>query len=121
MAKKIYSMFCGRWSCDMPHAGHIALIRTELDKNKNVCIAIRDTNISEKDPYTVRQRVKMFKKVFKEEYRKGKIKIIKIPDIECIVYGRGVGYEIKQVRLSPELEAISGTKIRKKLNEIKKN
>ena len=42
----------------------------------------------------------------------GKYRTIVIPDIESVCYGREVGYEIKGIRLDPEVEAISGTKIR---------
>jgi len=114
---KIYSLFIGRWQCK-PHAGHIALIKTAIDRGKNVCVAIRDTTISEKNPYTVKERKKMIKKALKKafgrEWKKDKIKIITIPDIDEVLYGRRVGYVVKEVRLSTELESISGTEMRKK-------
>ena len=114
--KKIYSLFIGRWQCK-PHAGHVGLIKTELDRGKNVCIAIRDTEISKKNPYTTEQRKKMLKNTFKLDWKKGRVKIITIPDIDCVVYGREVGYKIKEVKLSFELESISGTKIRNKMKK----
>jgi hypothetical protein len=40
------------------------------------------------------------------------LKIITIPDIEGVVVGRTPGYSYHQIRLSPELESISGTRIR---------
>ena len=115
MAKKVYSLFVGRWQYF--HKGHEALIRTALDEGRNVCIAIRDTEMSENNPYSVKQRKKMIKKAFKGERKNGRIRIITIPDIDEICYGRNVGYEIKEVKLGKELESISGTKIREKLRQ----
>ena len=117
MAKKTYSLFIGRWSPF--HKGHEALIRTALNEGKNVCIAIRDTEMSEDNPYSVKQRKKMIKRAFKGEKERSRIRIITIPDIDEIVYGRKVGYRIKEVRLDKELESISGTKIREKLRQKK--
>ena len=69
-------------------------------------MAIRDTPIDKDNPYTVRERKKMIKTAFP------KIKIIVIPDIEEIVYGRKVGWGIREIKLDAETEAISATKIR---------
>ena len=41
-----------------------------------------------------------------------KIKIIEIPNIMDVFYGRGVGYNIEQLELSKELQDVSATKIR---------
>jgi adenylylsulfate kinase len=94
------SLFIGRWQ--PPHEGHKKLI----GKRKNVVIAVRDTPISKKNPYTFRQRKKMLKEMF------GDIKIIKIPDISEVCYGRKVGYKITRIKLNKKLEDISATKIR---------
>ena len=42
-----------------------------------------------------------------------KIKVVELPNITDIFYGRGVGYNIEQLELSKELQAVSATKIRK--------
>ena len=42
-------------------------------------------------------------------------KIISIPDIESVNYGRGVGYEINELTPPEEIGNISATEIRKKL------
>ena len=41
-----------------------------------------------------------------------KIKIIELPNIMDIFYGRGVGYNIEMIELSQELQQVSATKIR---------
>jgi len=110
-----YSLFIGRWQCLPPHKGHIALIETALNQGKNVLIAIRDTEKDESNPFTMERRKEGLEKAFKRWGNK--VKIIEIPDIEEIVYGRKVGYGIREVYLSKDLESISGTKIREAQKE----
>ena len=42
----------------------------------------------------------------------GRFKIMLVPNITNISYGRGVGYKIEEVVLSEEIQKISATKIR---------
>lgn len=103
-----YSLFIGRWQPF--HEGHKKLIQKVLDEGKNVCIAIRDTEISKENPYTVMEREMMIVKAFPDaDFR---IVIIRIPDIEEVCYGRKVGWGIREIRLDEETEKISGTEIR---------
>ena len=44
-----------------------------------------------------------------------KVKVIIIPDIESVNYGRGVGYDIIEHVPPSDISKISATKIRKKL------
>lgn len=106
--KKIYSLFVGRWQPF--HKGHKALIETVLKEGKSVLIAIRNTDISESNPLTVLERKRVIKKALAEW--KDKVKIISIPDIEEVCYGRKVGWGIREITLPKELEDISATKIR---------
>jgi len=105
-----YSLIIGRFQ--PLHQGHITLIRKVLNENKNVCIALRNTPISNTDPYNIKKRKLMFKKEFNKEIKKGKLIIIKIPDIEEVVYGRKVGWGIREIRLDEKTENISATNIR---------
>lgn len=79
-----------------------------MNKDEPVIVAIRDTEKSEDNPYSVRQRRAMIKRAFGS-----RVKVIVIPDISKIAYGRAPGYEIEQIRLGAETEKISGTGIRK--------
>lgn len=101
-----YSLFIGRWQPF--HEGHQKLIQKVLDEGKNVCVALRDTEISETDPYSTKEREEMIKKVFPQ------VKVVVIPDIEEVVYGRKVGWGIRELHLDKETEDISATKIRQK-------
>ena len=106
-----YSLFIGRFA--PLHDGHAAIIEKVLAEGKNVLVAIRDTPISSTDPFTYKERKAMFKKRFGN-----RIKVIKIPDIEEICYGRKVGWGIREIKVDPEIEAISATKIRAGLTEL---
>lgn len=106
-----YSMFIGRFQPF--HKGHIEIIKKLLSENEKVIVAIRDTPISDINPYSVKERTEMIRKEF---YNKNKVKIITIPDIKSIVYGRDVGYNIRNIRLDKSLESISATDIRNKKN-----
>jgi hypothetical protein len=54
----------------------------------------------------------MFKKAFGD-----KVKIIPIPDVEDVCYGRGVGWGIREIRLDAQTEEISATKIREAMEK----
>lgn len=105
-----YSLFIGRWQ--PLHEGHKKLIQTVLDEGRNVLVAIRDTPISEKDPFSVQERWVMIRTAFPDDMR---VRIMSIPDIEEVVHGREVGWGIREIKLGAELEAISGTKEREKM------
>jgi len=111
----IYSLFIGRYQPF--HKGHKTLIKKVLDEGKNVCIACRDTKISKDNPYNYKQRKKMIRKEFPDKER---VKIISIPDIESIVIGREVGYNIERIILDEKTEKVSATSIRDKLNNYAK-
>jgi len=46
---------------------------------------------------------------------KGRYKIMVVPNIVNITYGRDVGYKIEQEHLGEDIEQISATKIRKEM------
>ena len=48
---------------------------------------------------------------------KGQFKIMLVPNITNICYGRGVGYKIEEIVLPEEIQKISATKIRAKMRE----
>lgn len=112
---KKYSLFIGRFQ--PLHEGHIKLIRSVLDEGKNVCIALRGTPIDKDNPFSLLDRKAMFWGDFREELISDKMKLIEIPDIEEVCYGRKVGWGIREIRLDKDTEAISATKIREANNE----
>lgn len=101
-----WSLFIGRFQ--PLHDGHIKLIRRVLDdEGKPVLIALRDTPINESNPFTLDERRQMFQKEFGD-----RVKVIAIPNISAVCYGRKVGYDVRRIRLNSQTEEISGTKTR---------
>ena len=87
-----YSLFIGRWQ---PwHEGHRWLIDQRLNEGLNVCIAIRDVEKSDSNPFTPTEIKKNLERELQDLIALKKVKVIIIPDIESINYGRGVGYDI---------------------------
>ena len=112
---KQYSMFIGRWQ---PwHAGHRWLIDQRLKEGKNVLICIRDIEPDEKNPFTANQVHSNLVVELMDLIREKKVEIIKIPDIESVNFGRGVGYDIIEHIPPQEVSEISATKIRKQLKQ----
>jgi nicotinamide mononucleotide adenylyltransferase len=110
-----YSMFIGRWQ---PwHDGHQWLINQRIKEGKNICIAIRDVEPNENQPWTPQEVEQNLNKRFANEIANGSIKVVIIPDIESVNYGRGVGYEIIEHVPPTKVEKISATKIRKQMRE----
>ena len=110
-----YSLFIGRWQ---PwHDGHQWLIDQRLKEGKNVCIAIRDVEPNENQPWTAEEIKYNLKTRFFNEITEGKIKVVIIPDIESVNYGRGVGYDIIEHNPPTDIKEISATKIREQMRK----
>ena len=109
---KKYAMYIGRWQ--NWHKGHEWLINQQLEKGKNVWVAIRDVPLDENNPKTAQEVLKELSNepFFTNNFDKILLSII--PDIESVNYGRAVGYEVIYHEPPKEIEQISGTAIRKK-------
>jgi hypothetical protein len=109
---KKYALFIGRWQTW--HKGHEWLINQQLEKGKDVWVAIRNVPTDENNPKTAQQvMMDLAEEPFFIE-NSHKIQVSIIPDIESVNYGRGVGYEVIYHQPPANIEAISGTGIRKK-------
>ena len=105
-----YSMFIGRWQ---PwHKGHKWLIDQRLKEKKNVLICIRDMLPDKDNPFTCEEVFDMLSRELSDYIRAKQVKLMIVPDIESINYGRGVGYEIIEHTPPKEIGEISATKIR---------
>jgi nicotinamide mononucleotide adenylyltransferase len=108
-----YSMFIGRWQ---PwHDGHRWLIDQRLNENKNVLICIREVSQDDSNPYDPVEVKKNIEKELNDLILTDRVKVIIIPDIESVNYGRGVGYDIIEHVPPKKVGEISATEIRKKL------
>ncbi len=117
LVHKQYTMLLGRYQCLPPHLGHQSLVLQLLKEGKNVLIVLRKSDGTDKNPYTIEQRKQAFEKIFKKELKETRVKIIGFEDVIEIAYGRTPGWGIREIKLAPEIEAISGTKLRKEKNE----
>lgn len=112
---KQYSMFIGRWQ---PwHAGHRWLIDQRLNEGKNVLICIRDIKPDEKNPFTAQEVERNIKNQLWTLLSDETVKVMIIPDIESVNFGRGVGYDIIEHIPPQEVGEISATKIREQLKQ----
>lgn len=105
-----WAMFIGRWQ---PwHSGHRWLIDQQLNQGKKVLIAIRDVEPDANNPWSPHEVLMNLSKELGDLIIKGVIRIMIIPDIESINFGRGVGYDIIEHVPPTEIAEISATKIR---------
>lgn len=112
---KQYSMFIGRWQ---PwHDGHKWLIDQRLNEGKNVLICIRDIEPNEKNPFTAEEVEANIKRELWQLIGSERVKVMVIPDIESVNFGRGVGYDIIEHLPPQEVSEISATKIREQLKQ----
>jgi len=110
-----YSMFIGRWQ---PwHPGHRWLIDQRLEEGKNVWIAIRNIPPDEKNPWTADEVMLNLANELHDLIKEGRVFISKVPDIESINIGRGVGYDVIEHCPPDEVRNISATKIRNQMLE----
>ena len=105
-----YSMFVGRWQPF--HDGHKWLINQKLKQGKNVLICVRDMETDENNPWNANQVQQGIEYAYRNY---DNVKVMIIPDIESINYGRDVGYEIIEHLPPDDIREISATKIRQKM------
>ena len=107
---KKYALYIGRWQ--NWHKGHEWLINQQLEKGKNVWVAIRDVEVDENNPKTADQILRELQNVPFFSQNWDKILLSIIPDVESVNYGRGVGYDVVYHEPPTEISEIRGTKIR---------
>ena len=108
-----YTMFIGRWQ--PLHEGHKQMFQQVLNEGNRVCIAIRDVKPDEKNPFTADEVYVNICKQYENNILIGQVRVIIIPDICSVEFGRGVGYDIIEHIPPVEIAEISATKIRKEM------
>ena len=98
-------IFIGRWQPF--HDGHRTIIDSAANNGKDVIIAIRDTELSEKNPLTAQERRGLIEEVYEDHPN---VETMIIPDVDTVAIGRDVGYSV--VSVPEEIAAISGTETR---------
>jgi nicotinamide mononucleotide adenylyltransferase len=112
--RKATAQMLGRWQPF--HDGHYALFQEIVKITGQVCIQIRDVQGVDDNPFDFETVKKNIKDRLNPDYE-GRFKIMLVPNITNISYGRGVGYKIEEVVLPKEIQKISATKIRAKMRE----
>ena len=112
--KKPTAQMLGRWQPF--HNGHYALFEEIIKKTGQVCIQVRDVQGVGDNPFDF-ETVKSNITQRLEPNFKNRFKVILVPNISNICYGRGVGYKIEEIVLSEEIQKISATKIRKEMRK----
>ena len=103
----------GRWQ---PwHDGHQKLFERALSKTGQVAIMIRDCQgWNNSNPFNADDVIERINKALAPNYY-GQYKIMIVPNIVNITYGRDVGYKIEQEVFDDATHAISATKIRQEM------
>jgi nicotinamide mononucleotide adenylyltransferase len=104
-------MFIGRYQS--PHKGHMTIFNEYLGKGKPILIAIRDVEPDDKNPLSAAEVSEIWLEIYKGDPL---VKIIIIPDIASVNYGRGVGYEVKEIQVDSQIANISATEIRRQIH-----
>ena len=112
--KKPTAQMLGRWQPF--HDGHYALFEQIIKKTGQVCIQVRDVKGVDDNPFDFETVKKNIEERLNKKYQ-NRFKIVLVPNITNICYGRGVGYKIEEIVLSEEIQKISATKIIKELRE----
>ena len=114
-----FSLFVGRWQ--PLHTGHKQMFQQVIDEGGNVLIGIRDTEISFKNPFTPLEVMNNIMTEYADYIEQGRVKVMILPDICSVEFGRGVGYDIIE-RIPPaEVAEISATKIREQIITAKES
>ncbi len=87
-----------------------------IKKTGQVCIQIRDVQGVDDNPFDFETVKKNIEERLNPEFE-GQFKIMLVPNITNICYGRGVGYKIEEIVLDEETQKISATKIRAQMRE----
>ena len=89
--KKPTAQMLGRWQPF--HDGHYTLFKEIIKKTGQVCIQIRDVQGVDDNPFDFETVKKKIEERLNPEFE-GRFKIMLVPNITNICYGRGVGYKI---------------------------
>ena len=112
--KKPTVQMLGRWQPF--HDGHYALFEEIIKKTGQACIMVRDLQGVGDNPFDFESIKSRITERLDKKY-KNRFKVVLVPNITNICYGRGVGYKIEEIILSEKIQKISATKIRKKMRE----
>lgn len=94
------------------HAGHEALFDKILEKEGYVGIGVRFMPNGPDNPLDGTAVTRRIEEALQN--RRGTYHVFPMPNVSGVYYGRDVGYNVEQIRLTEEIESISATAIRKR-------
>jgi adenylylsulfate kinase len=100
-----------------PHEGHLALVKEALTRTEQVCILIRIMPPSDANPLNHFKVISLWERMLVDNGLWPHCIVLAVPNVSHVFYGRDVGYKIEYLELSPELQAISATKIREQMKK----
>lgn len=106
-----YVLYPGRFQ--PPHLGHMTIFEESLKENRRICIAIRNIKPDEKNPLEPEMVKQLWERIY---HNNSLVKVIIIPNISGIRYGRSVGYSVEEIKVSQAIATISATDIRKSIS-----
>ena len=112
--KKPTAQMLGRWQPF--HDGHYKLFEQIVAKTGQVLIMVRDVQGVDDNPFDFETVKKNIEDRLNPEFE-GQFKVMLVPNITNICYGRGVGYKIEEIVLDEETQKISATNIRRTMRE----
>ncbi len=112
-----YSLYIGRFQPF--HKGHNWCIQQMIEHGKKVCVAVMDIHKlePENNPNKTKDVILNIETKLQNEIFSGLVKVISIPPIESVNYGRNVGYDFIEHIPPEEIRKISAMNIRQK-NDI---
>lgn len=105
-----YNLFIGRYQS--PHKGHQTIFNEYLEKGLPVLIAVRDVEPDDKNPLSAEDVKRLWEEIYRDNPL---VKVIIIPDIASVNYGRGVGYSVNEIQVDAATANISATEIRRQI------
>ena len=96
------------------HDGHMALFQRAIEKTGQVYVMVRDCD-GDINPFPTPVVVATIHRALADYV--GRYRVVVVPNIVDITYGRDVGYTMTREHLGAELEAISASAIRRGMRE----
>ena len=87
-----------------------------IKKTGQVCIQVRDVQGVGDNPFDFEYVKSKIVERLEPKY-KNRFKVVLVPNITNICYGREVGYKVEELVLPQNIEKISATKIRKEMRQ----
>lgn len=105
-----YNLFIGRFQS--PHKGHMFIFDRYIKNNLPVLIAIRDVETDAANPLSANIIMSLWETIYRDNPL---VKVIVIPDIESVNYGRSVGYDVNEILADENIMNISASEIRRQI------